>query len=202
MIYEQRRPERPAATPTDADRRPWRPAESPLADGGREPAPDDRYVAIDRIDDDVVTLAVAPWPTVEPATGRLDFGPHRDRSTAFVGTQAFQARVDRDRAAGGQLVRPIRPGDVFLVAGYVAELQAWATVVDVTRSGRLAAKAALFSTAAPAPAAADLPEYGLAPGIAEDRGPSEAAPATVPGAAGAGETGGEPPPGPVAYPAV
>jgi hypothetical protein len=203
VIYEQRSPERRSTAAVEAERPPWRPAEGPFAEGGRAPAAGDRYVAIDRIDDGVVTLAVAPWPTVEPGTGRLDFGHRRDRSTAFLGAATFQARVDRDRAAAGQLVRPIRPGDAFLVAGYDADPEAWAEVVDVTRSGRLAAKAALFSTAAPAPAAADLPDYGLAPEIAEDRGPAEAPPVATPGAAGSGEPGGEaPPPGPVAYPAV
>jgi hypothetical protein len=194
--YQQRAPE---ASPEPADqpeRGHWRPAETPLEDPTFRIEPGDRYVAIDRIDGPVVTLAVAPWPTVEPATGRLDFGPRRDRSTAAVAGRDLQARVDLDRVASGQLVRPLRPSDVFLVGGLTADPAEWARVVDVTRAGRLAAKASLYSTAAPAPVADALPDYGIDRDVAEDGGPAEAAAAETP-------DGSEPPPpGPVAYPAV
>jgi hypothetical protein len=194
--YQQRAPE---ASPEPADqpeRAHWRPAETPLEDPTFRIEPGDRYVAIDRIDGPVVTLAVAPWPTVEPATGRLDFGPRRDRSTAAVTARDLQARVDLDRLASGQLVRPLRPSDVFLVGGLTTDPAAWVRTVDVTRAGRLAAKASLYSTAAPAPLADALPDYGIDRDVAQDRGPAEATAADTP-------DGSEPPPpGPVAYPAV
>ena len=196
MNYEQRAPE---ASPEPADqheRAHWRPEETPLEDPKFRIDPAVRYVAIDRIDGPVVTLAVAPWPSVEPATGRLDFGPRGDRSTAAVPARDLQARVDLDRLASDQLVRPLRPSDVFLVGGFTPDPAEWARVVDVTRAGRLAAKASLYSTAAPAPLAETLPDYGIDRDVAEDRGPAQTAGAEPP-------DGSEPPPpGPVAYPAV
>lgn len=192
VIYDQRAPEPARQAPDETERRPWRPDDTPIR-ADEAFAAGDRYVAVDRIDTRIVTLAVAPWPTVEPETGRLDFGPRSDRRTLTASLRSVQARVDRDRAASGQLVRAIRPGDVFLVRGFGSAPGRWARVVDVTRSGRLAAKAALFSTAAPAPRASELRDYGLDKGLAEDRGPAAADDAD--------ET--EPPPsGPVAYPAV
>lgn len=197
MNYEQRAPE---ASPEPADqpeRPPWRPEATPLAEPAFRIEPADRYVAIDRIDGPVVTLAVAPWPTVEPATGRLDFGPRGDRSTATVPARDLQARIDRDRTATDQLVRPLRPSDVFLVGGFTPDPAEWSRVVDVTRAGRLAAKASLYSTAAPAPLADALPDYGIDRDVAEDRGPAAAAADTE-----APDGSEPPPPGPVAYPAV
>lgn len=194
MIYDQRAPEPTPDAGEPAEPRAWWPDD---ADVGRRdvPAPDDRYVAVDRIDARVVTLAVAPWPTVEPATGRLDFGPRADRRTVTVSLASLQTRVDRDRLAGGQLVRPVRPGDVFLVRGFATTPGRWSAVFDMTRSGRLAAKAALFSVVAPAPRTSELRGYGLDRGLADDAGPG------APTADGAGETK-PPPPGPIAYPAV
>jgi hypothetical protein len=196
VIYNQRAPETKAGPTDAAERRPWRPDDVPISDAETISA-EDRYVAVDRIDARVVTLAVAPWPTVEPATGRLDFGPRRDRRTVTVSFKSLQASVDRDRAASGQLVRPVRPGDVFLVRGFGPSPARWSLVVDVTRSGRLAAKAALYSTTAPAPRANELREYGLDRKLASDRGPADAGV----GAAAVDEAE-PPPPGPVAYPAV
>ncbi len=194
MIYDQRAPE-PRADPTAAsERKPWQPDDVPLGDAETLSA-DDRYVAVDRIDARVVTLAVAPWPTVEPATGRLDFGPRAARRTVTVSLRSLQASVDRDRAASGQLVRPVRSGDVFLVRGFAQSPARWSVVVDVTRSGRLAAKAALYSTTAPAPRPNELREYGLDRKLADDRGPAAATARQV-------DEAEPPPPGPVAYPAV
>jgi hypothetical protein len=189
MIYDQRPPEpaRDAAAPTES--RAWRPDDAPDA-----ASTEDRYVAVDRIDSKVVTLAVAPWPIVDPATGRLDFGPRSDRLSVTVSLNSVQTRVDRDRRANGQLVRPIRPGDVLRVHGFATVPAKWSSVVDVTRSGRLAAKAALFSTAAPAPRANELDDYGLDRHLAD-----EPAPPADPDRPDEPEP---PPPGPVAYPAV
>ncbi len=195
MIYDQRAPEpKPDPTAAAAERRPWRPDDVPLGEAETF-STDDRYVAVDRIDGRVVTLAVAPWPLVEPATGRLDFGPRADRRTVTVSLRTLQASVDRDRAASGQLVRPVRSGDVFLVRGFSPSPTRWSVVVDVTRSGRLAAKAALYSTTAPAPRANELREYGLDRKLADDRGPAAAAGPEA-------DDTEPPPPGPVAYPAV
>lgn len=193
-MYEQRAPEPARQGQDETERRPWRPDDLPI---GADVAPsvDDRYVAIDRIDARVATLAVAPWPTVEPETGRLDFGPRSARRTLVASLKSVQTRIDRDRAASGQLVRPIRPGDVFLVRGFGVSPGRWSRVVDVTRSGRLAAKAALFSTAAPAPRASELRDYGLDRSLAGDRGPAAAA-------ADQPDDTEPPPSGPIAYPAV
>ena len=196
MIYEQRAPEPSLAPGEPSEQLPWRPEESLLEDAAAAIEPGDRYVAIDRIDGPVVTLAVAPWPTVDRATGRLEFGPRHERETATVAAQELQARVDLDRVASGQLVRPIRPSDVFLVGGFAADPADWGRVVDVTRAGRLAAKASLYSTAAPAPPAEALPAYGIDREVAEDRGPAAVAPEPSDGSEP------PPPPGPIAYPAV
>jgi hypothetical protein len=186
VIYDQRAPE-PVHDAT-TERRAWRPDDAPDAAAG-----EDRYVAIDRIDGRVVTLAVAPWPTVDPATGRLDFGPTADRLTVTVSLNTVQARVDRDRRASGQLVRPIRAGDVLRVRGFAPSPTRWLGVVDATRSGRLAAKAALFSTAAPAPRPDELDEYGLDSKLADEPAPVDLDQPEEPEL---------PPPGPIAYPAV
>jgi len=194
VIYDQRAPETKADPTAASQRKPWRLDDVPLGDADTLSATD-RYVAVDRIDARVVTLAVAPWPTVEPGTGRLDFGPRADRRTVTVSLRSLQASVDRDRAASGQLVRPVRSGDVFLVRGFVQSPARWSLVVDVTRSGRLAAKAALYSTTAPAPRTNELREYGLDRKLADDPGPAAATAPPV-------DEAEPPPPGPVAYPAV
>ncbi|HEU4919961.1 MAG TPA: hypothetical protein VFT20_09485 [Candidatus Limnocylindrales bacterium] len=209
MIYEQRAPEAPAGPEAAPDAPPWRPEESPLADQAVPIGPGDRYVAIDRIDGPLATLAVAPWPSVDPSTGRLDFGPRDERATVTVPLDVLQGRVDADRRSAGQLLRPIRPSDVFLVTGFGEEPADWQGVLDVTRAGRLAAKASLYATAAPAPHSDELEAYNLEPRILEEpTGPApDAAAGGAPDQAGPGdEADGEgpatPPPGPVAYPAV
>ena len=193
-MYEQRPPEMPAPASAEADGAPWSPTEEAYGENRRPPAPGDRYVAVDRIDGNVVTLATAPWPTVDPVTARLDFGPRNDRSVVTVMLESLQRRVDRDRAAAeGQVVRPIRAGDAFLVSGYTPNLDSWASVVDVTRSARMAAKAAILATAAPAPTVEELEAYGLDRTVVEETTtpePSEEPPPE------------QPPPGPVAFPAV
>ena len=209
MIYEQRAAETPAGPEAAPGAPPWRPAESPLTDPSVPIGPTDRYVAIDRIDGPLATLAVAPWPTVEPTTGRLDFGPRDQRATVTVPLDVLQERVDAGRRSAGQLLRPIRPSDVFLVTGFGEEPADWQGVLDVTRAGRLAAKASLYATAAPAPHSDELEAYNLEPRILEEpTGPApDAAAGGAPDQAGPGdEADGEgpatPPPGPVAYPAV
>jgi hypothetical protein len=192
VIYDQRPPEPERDVSDTTERRAWRPEETPVGDTDRDLA-NDHYVAVDRIDARVVTLAVATWPTVEPVTGRLDFGSRAKRRTVTVSLRSLQTRVDADRRPSGQLVRPVRPGDVFRVRGFAPSPLRWSIVVDVTRSGRLAAKAALYSTAAPAPRESELGDYGLDRKLADDRGPAAAAEPPEEG---------ELPPGPIAYPAV
>lgn len=206
MIYAQREPEPDSdSLASPGVGRPWRPPDSAASDleGDRERDPTltdavlaaAHYVAVDRIDGAVVTLAVAAWPVVEPATGRLDFGPPAERRPITVDAARLQTRIDVDRTAAGQLVRPIRVGDVFLVIDLGGPLPSWGRIVDLTRAGRLAAKAALYSAVAPAPTLDEAAALGL--------DPARIAPQPT-GDAGPGKAGGEEPPpaGPVAYPAV
>ncbi len=207
VIYQQREPE-PAAevdddggTPSIEGRAPWRPPETPLAPDGGDPTLTDevlataRYVAVDRIDGGVTTLAVATWPTVEPATGRLQFGPRSARQVIVVDTVRLQERTDAERVTLGQLIRPVRVSDVLLVTDYAeAALDDWGRIVDMTRAGRLAAKAALYSAVAPAPTVAEAVSLGMDP--IQVTQAAAGAPAAAPGDE-------EPAPGgPVAYPAV
>jgi hypothetical protein len=192
-MFEQREPEPAASAARPARGHAWRPAATPLESGDPEPTTADRYVAIDRIDDDVVTLAVAPWPIVDPDTGRLLFLPRDERTSVATPLDAVRERIDADRRASGQLIRPLRVGDVFWVRGYGERPDRWERVIDVTRAGRFAAKAALLATAAGAPAVEDSHAYGLDEADPVDTAPR---PAAAPGE--------EPPqpPGPVAFPAV
>jgi len=189
-MYEQRVPEPPSA---ESRGRLWRPVQTPLASREQAPAETDRYVVIDRIDDDVVTLAVAPWPTIDPDTGRLRFDGPGGRDVRVVAREALQARVDRARSGQPDADRPLRVGDVFLVRGMAGGPGRWERVVDVTRAGRFAAKAALLGTVVPAPAADELRRFGM-----------EAAQPVDPQPRGADEAADRPtpPPGPVAFPSV
>ena len=191
MIYDQRTPE-PLTVSRGIEATPWLP-EGGLIDVATATDPASRYAAVDHIEGGIATLAVTSWPTVDPDTGRLDFGPKRTRVTRTARVDLLQARVDRDRIAAGQLLRPIRVGDVFLVRGLSGQPSRWKVVIDVTRSGRLAAKAALFATAAPAPPRDELSAYGINAAVDEpDMTAGETAPADP----------GPRAPGHVAYPAV
>ena len=190
-MYDQRIPE--PARDEEAGI-PWRPDGVPFDDDAPDPTLD-HYVAIDRIDAAVATLDVAPWPIVDPATGRLRFEPAEARATVVASTSALRRRVDVDRRDLEQLQRPLRPGDVFWVRGMSERPDAWQRVMDVTRAGRFAAKAALLATAVGAPSIEDSGSYGL-----EGAEMVETAPRPAP----SDDEGGDPPPppGPVAFPAV
>ena len=194
-MYQQRVPEpqadAAAPEPPGQPRHWWQPADAPLADVVLDLDPSARYVAVDHIEGPVVTLAVAPWPSVDPATGRLDFGPLDGRATLIVDLAELQTQADQDRAGTKQLRRPIRVSDVFMVSGMGDTPAEWDRIVDVTRAARFAAKAALFATASGAPPAEDLEDYG----IDQDVGRDPDAPASPPAEP-------TPPPGPIAYPAV
>jgi hypothetical protein len=188
-MYEQRVPEPPATTGRG---RLWRPEETPLARQDQPPHESDRYVVVDRIDGDVVTLAVAPWPAIDPATGRLRFDGPGERTVRTVARRPLQARIDRARADLPDTDRPVRVSDVYLVRGMTRGPARWELVFDVTRAGRFAAKAALLATVAPAPATEELETYGFA--AAEPVDPRPRAAAEPPDRSS--------PPGPVAFPSV
>src|SRR4029079_6821332 len=86
---EQQRIAEPAPEPDNGQS--WRPDGVPFPDGTPH-AGTDRYVAVDRLDEDVATLIVAPWPVVDPPTGPL---------TALPGA----ARPPRRRPAGSRSCR-------------------------------------------------------------------------------------------------
>src|SRR4029079_13875176 len=142
---EQQRIAEPAPEPDNGQS--WRPDGVPFPDGTPDAGPD-RYVGADRLDEDVATLIVAPWPVVDPQTGRLAFLPDDARTVAVVDVAALQTRVDRERGAHrgrGQIARPLSAGDVFWVGGYRTAPAEWVRVVDATRAGRYAAKAAFLA---------------------------------------------------------
>jgi len=191
---EQQRIAEPSPEPESGG--PWRPDGVPFPDDAPQAATD-RYVAVDRVDEDVATLVVAPWPVVDPQTGRLAFLPDDARTVAVVEVPALQTRVDRERGAHrgrGQLARPVRVGDVFWVGGYRTDPAEWDRVVDVTRAGRYAAKAAFLATASGAPPPDDAAAYRIAGAERVDPTPPAVEPPSEPPAT--------PPPGPVAFPAV
>ena len=186
-MYEQRIPE-PA--PEREAGVAWHPDGVPFR--GVDPAAGDWYVAIDRIDDGVATLDVAPWPIVDPGTGRLSFEPVADRYSLTASAVTLLRRIDRDRRRLRQLRRPLRPGDVFWVRGIGERPQDWGHVIDVTRAGRFAAKAAIFATAAGAPSVEASAAFGL-----DEAEPVDMDPRPAPR-----DAEEPPPPGPIAFPAV
>lgn len=189
-MYDQRIPE-PA--PEGAAGEAWRPEGVPF-DADAPEAAIDRYVAIDRIDEGVATLDVAPWPAVDPATGRLSFHPAEDRLEMTANAEAVRRRVDRDRRDLHQLRRPLRVGDVFWVRDFGERPEDWGRVIDVTRAGRFAAKAALLATAAGAPSPETSAAFGL-----DEAEPVESEPRPAPSDDEEEELL---PPGPVAFPSV
>jgi hypothetical protein len=109
------------------------------------PEAEDTYVSIDELIDDVLSVTATPWPKLDRA-GRLAFDEDGVRVDAFA-VDALQEAVDAQREAIGQLARPLRIGDTFLVRGYdAASPGAWTAVVDVTGEARFAAKRVLFQT--------------------------------------------------------
>jgi hypothetical protein len=187
-MFEQRAPEPPAP---HREGRPWSAPGTPIADG-EAPGPSDRYVAIDRIDDGVATLAVAPWPTVDPVTGRLVFFPADDRAVVTATVETLAGLLENDDLTTRSVRRPLRVGDVFWVRGGERP-DRWERIVDVTRAGRFAAKAALFATAT---GTAELDTTRAADETGVELVDPEPRTAPAPGEEPA------PPPGPIAFPAV
>jgi hypothetical protein len=137
-----------------------------------DPEASDAYVVVDAILEGQVRLVVAPWPRLDRG-GRLHFddlgrglGPYRIGSV--------QTLVDRHRERQGQLPRPLRVGDVFLVRGNPRRLRAWDHVVDVTLGARAVAKVALARAVTPNPEVRQRPRSRRLPRGDVDIGPVDA----------------------------
>jgi hypothetical protein len=114
------------------------------ADGRRmpvDPRAGDAYVVVDEVLEERVRLVVAPWPRLD-REGRLHFEDLGRRSGPYAPT-TLQALVDRHRAGQGQVQRPLRVGDAFLVRGDARRLGGWDYVLDVTHGARALAKLAV-----------------------------------------------------------
>lgn len=115
---------------------------------GVSPMDKDRYVVVDEIVEGVVRLVGAPWPRLDRG-GRLRFGKGRHHSRKSVSLEKLQEVVDAHRSRSGQLLRPIRIGDAFLVRGVSGDPSKWDAAIDVTDAARRAARAAFLSAVAP-----------------------------------------------------
>jgi hypothetical protein len=124
-------------------RRWWIPAAND-ASGQRmavAPRASDWYVVVDEIIEERVRLVVAPWPKVD-RDGRLSFEDLGRRRGPYA-SRSLLALIDRHRAQQGQVQRPLRVGDAFLVRGDTSRLGGWEYVLDITRGARAVAKLAL-----------------------------------------------------------
>jgi hypothetical protein len=114
-----------------------------------DPQASDAYVVVDAMLEGRVRLVVAPWPRLD-RDGRLHFA-ELGHGVGPYASNTVQALVDRHRAQQGQLPRPLRVGDVFLVRGDPSRLRGWNYVVDVTLGARAVAKVALARAVTPNP---------------------------------------------------
>jgi hypothetical protein len=124
-------------------RRWWIPAVND-ASGERmavEPRAGDAYVVVDEMVEERVRLVVAAWPRLD-RDGRLFFEDLGRRRGPYA-PRTLQALIDRHRAQRGQVQRPLRVGDAFLVRGDASRLGGWEYVLDITRGARAVAKVAL-----------------------------------------------------------
>jgi hypothetical protein len=112
-----------------------------------QPQAGDAYVAVDEILEDRVRLVVAPWPRLDEDR-RLHFEDLGRRLGPYA-PSTLQALVDRHRAQQGQVQRPLRVGDAFLVRGVAHRLSGWQYVLDVTAGARVAAKFAMARAVTP-----------------------------------------------------
>jgi hypothetical protein len=106
-----------------------------------EPRDGDAYVVVDEMVEERVRLVVAAWPHVD-RDGRLYFNDLGRRRGPYAST-TLQALIDRHRTQQGQVPRPLRVGDAFLVRGDTSRLRGWTYVLDITRGARAVAKVAL-----------------------------------------------------------
>jgi len=120
----------------------WQPRFLRVDDGEIEfvPSPDDAYVVVDEMIGEQVRLAVTRWPGVDEG-GRLRF---EETGSEPVGVErgALQTELDRRRGDEGQLPRPLRIGDVFLVRGFGEDPSRWQRALDITAQARRAASRA------------------------------------------------------------
>lgn len=129
------------------------------AEGARlpvEPRAGDAYVVVDEVLEERVRLVVAPWPRLD-RDGRLHFADLGHRVGPYA-VRTLQALIDRHRARHGQVLRPLRVGDAFLVRGDTRRLAGWDDVVDVTRGARGVAKVAMARAVTPSPQVPPRPE--------------------------------------------
>ncbi len=114
------------------------------------------YVVIDDILEGRVTLEAWPWPTVNHATGYLEFDLGARRRFVREAGDVHRVVVEHRRAHhdDAAATRPLRIGDVFEVAAdEVTRLSSWTDVRDHTRDKRAEARAALDAMAThPVPA--------------------------------------------------
>jgi hypothetical protein len=105
-----------------------------------DPEPSDGYGVVDEMIADDVRLALAPWPLVDVA-GRLRFQNETSEAHPFP-RQELQVELDARRVEEGQLPRPLRIGDAFLVRGFGGTPAGWNRVLDITGAARPVAKRA------------------------------------------------------------
>jgi hypothetical protein len=98
-------------------------------------------VVIDEIVEDRIRLVVASWPRLDH-DGRLYFDDLGRYAGPFVPAN-LQTVVDRHRARRGQVRRPLRVGDAFLVRGSARQPSRWTYALDVTHGARVAARLAV-----------------------------------------------------------
>jgi hypothetical protein len=161
---------------------------------GEEVGAAQSYVVVEEVDDDNVTLAIAPWPEVDPEGG-LSFAPEEERAIAVADRASLQEALRERRTLleyGGRddspelAEREIAAGDVFAIeisgplpegGDLREEGEAWigGPVVDVTALARNAAKAAMLAALTGSPLGAE--EAARIAASAEEPGPPEGAPA-------------------------
>jgi hypothetical protein len=108
------------------------------------------YVVIDEILEGRVTLEAWPWPTVNPATGYLNFDLGRTRRFTHEAEDVYRVVTEHRRAHHDETAatRPLRIGDVLEAgADDIADLSTWTDVRDHTRDKRAEARAALDAMA-------------------------------------------------------
>lgn len=149
-------------------RRWWIPAVND-ASGERmavEPRASDAYVVVDEMVEERVRLVVAAWPRLD-RDGRLYFEDLGRRRGPYA-TRSLQALIDRHRAQQGQVQRPLRVGDAFLVRGDASRLSGWEDVLDITRGARAVAKVALARAVTSTSAVRERPRGRRGSGEVED----------------------------------
>jgi hypothetical protein len=133
-----------------------------------EPRASDWYVVVDEMVEERVRLVVAPWPRVD-RDGRLYFEDLGRRRGPYT-TSSLQRLVDRHRARQGQVQRPLRVGDAFLVRGDASRLGGWTYVLDITRGARAVAKVALARAVTSTSSVRERPRGRKGSGEVEDDG--------------------------------